>query len=144
MALHGFSKKFLKSLKRTEQGGTVTAAKTFQLAQSVKVFLKQPLLFFVVIRLYVNSWKGVVLTVQVDVVRFTPVAPQRRLVQAGAANLDGVVQSGLQIQRRPGLSRCGHHLETAERERESQQTHKHTQIKLTSGSLGVFECDNRD
>lgn len=77
---------------------------------------------FVSMCLYVNSWKGMVLTVQVDVVRFTPVAPQRRRVQAGAANLDGVVQSGLQIQRRPGLSRCRHHLETAERE--SQQTHK--------------------
>lgn len=57
-----------------------------------------------------------VLTVQVDVVRFTPVAPQWRLVQAGAANLDGVVQFGLQIQRQPGLLRCRHHLETAERE----------------------------
>lgn len=53
-----------------------------------------------------------VLTVQEDVVTFTPAAPQGRITQAGAADLDGVVHSGLQIQRRLSLSGHGHNLET--------------------------------
>lgn len=50
-----------------------------------------------------SSGKEMVLTVQVDVVTFTPLTPQWRLVQAGGADLDGVVQFGLQLQRQPGL-----------------------------------------
>lgn len=69
-----------------------------------------------------NSCNEMVLTVQVDVVTFTPVAPQWRIVQVGAANLDGVVQSGLQIQRQLGFSRGRKHLETAERESTNMST----------------------
>lgn len=53
-----------------------------------------------------------VLTLQEDVVTFTPAAPQRRIAPAGAADLDGVVHAGLQVQRRLGVSRHGHDLET--------------------------------
>lgn len=52
------------------------------------------------------------LTIQEDVVTFTPAAPQRRITPAGAADLDGVVHTGLQVQRRLGVSRHGHNLET--------------------------------
>lgn len=69
-----------------------------------------------------------VLTVQVDVVTFTPVAPQWRIVQVGAANLDGVVQSGLQIQRRLGFSWDRQHLETSEREPTNMSTHAQPHI----------------
>lgn len=61
------------------------------------------------------SCDRMVLTVQADVVTLTPVAPQRRIDQAGAANLDGVVQPGLQIHGQPGVSECRHHLQRAER-----------------------------
>lgn len=79
-----------------------------------------------------------VLTVQVDVVTFTPVAPQWRIVQAGAANLDAVVQSVLQFQRRPGFSKCRCHLETAERESTNTQAHAqaHKHIKLIGRMVG--------
>lgn len=79
-----------------------------------------------------------VLTVQVDVVTFTPVAPQWRIVQAGAANLDAVVQSVLQFQRRPGFSECRCHLETAERESTNTQAHAqaHKHIKLVGRMVG--------
>lgn len=53
-----------------------------------------------------------VVTVQEDVVAFTPAAPQRRITQAGAADLDGVVGTGLQIQSGLGFSRHGYNLET--------------------------------
>ena len=62
------------------------------------------------------------LTVQVDVVGFTPVTPQWRFIQAGAVNLDGVVQSGLQIQKHPGLSGCRNNLTTAQRKQTLTQT----------------------
>lgn len=55
------------------------------------------------------------LTVQEDVVTFTPAAPQRRVALAAAAHLDGVVHSGLQVQRRPGFSKHGHDLKTRKR-----------------------------
>lgn len=54
---------------------------------------------------------AVVLTVLVKFVRCTPFTPKRRFVQSGAANLEGVLLFGLQIQRQPRLSRDGHHLD---------------------------------
>lgn len=59
-----------------------------------------------------NEAEKTLLTVQEDMVTFTPAAPQRRIVQAGAADLDGVVHCGVQVQRRPGFSRHGHGLDT--------------------------------
>lgn len=55
------------------------------------------------------------LTVQLDVVAHTPVAPQRRLVQSRAANLDAVFQQRLQLQGQLCLSERRRHLETAEK-----------------------------
>ena len=72
-------------------------------------------------------------------VRLTPVAPQWRPVHAGAANLDGVVQFGLQIQRRPGRCRRGHHLETAERESTNTQVHKHIKLDEIVGRVHTRE-----
>lgn len=63
------------------------------------------------------------LTVQLDVVTLTPVAPKRRSVQGGAANLDAVVQFRLQVQNQPRLCECRRHLETSERE--SVHSHVH-------------------
>lgn len=63
------------------------------------------------------------LTVQADVVRFAPVAPQSRPVQAGAANLDGVSAMGLQVQGQLGLCECRHRLETAESESTNTRAH---------------------
>lgn len=70
-----------------------------------------------------NSSARGFLTVQLDVVNFTPVAPQRRSVQGGAANLDAVFQFRLQVQNQPRLCECRRHLETAERE--SVHSHVH-------------------
>jgi len=112
---------------RVNQVKTVSSAKILQLVQCVGVKKKKtgiPILYVFCMSIYlsVNRWKGMVLTVQVDVVTFTPVAPQRRLIQAGAADLDGVVQSGHQIQSQSGLTRYRHHLETEE----SARTHNLT------------------
>lgn len=76
--------------------------------------------------MYVNVCKSSAsgfLTVQLDVVTLTPVAPKRRSVQGGAANLDAVVQFRLQVQNQPRLCECRRHLETSERE--SVHSHVH-------------------
>lgn len=101
---------------------------------------RQTEIYFEKLCLCRNSWKRMVLTVQVDVVRFTPFAPQRRIVEAGAANLDGVVQSGLQIQRGPGLSRCRHHLETAERESAHTRASVYTGTHQTSWACSCLRA----
>lgn len=84
------------------------------------------------LRIYLRSWtahtswpgailalelkrRKTLLTVQEDVVTFTPAAPQRRVMLAGAAHLDGVVHSRLQVQRRPGFSKHRHDLKTWKR-----------------------------
>lgn len=62
-----------------------------------------------------NKEEKTLLTVQEDVVTFTPAAPQWRIMLAGAAHLDGIVHSGLQVQRRPGFSKHRHDLKTRKR-----------------------------
>lgn len=68
---------------------------------------------------------------------FTPAAPQRGVVQAGAADLDGVVHAGLQVQGRPIFSRHGHDLET-----QQPRTVGRT-LRLSSASLLVLSLPAR-
>lgn len=82
-----------------------------------------------VICLSLNRCERRALTVQADVVTLTPVAPQWRIDQAGAANLDGVVQPGLQIHGQPGFSKCRRHLERAERGPLNTSAHAQAHIK---------------
>lgn len=56
-----------------------------------------------------------VLTVQEDVVRLAPPAPQWRLIQAGTTGLDGVVNVGLENQRKSGFFNHRLHLETEDK-----------------------------
>lgn len=78
-----------------------------------------------------NEPVNTVLTVQEDVVTLAPDAPQRRIVQAGSADLDGVVDSGLQIQRCPGFSRHRHNLET----------HKNSRILELNAKAEIFNTN---